>query len=243
MNARHRALRLPLAALLLATLGAAALPAQSLAPAESGSARAERLLAAMGGREAWAKVRWVKVEAVHDDLNIEQPYTNRIWNDFAQPRVRFEARNAKLDRRRAITDTTGWRIRDGQRADLKPEEVADERKWWEANIYRTLQRLAKNDPDLEPRAVGAHRLEIFRRGDGKRLNWFLLHPSGAPMLFSTWESEAASAMGPLAKAGALKFPKWGARPDGSWRYEIVRFSSGEDAPPEAWFTADEAEAK
>jgi hypothetical protein len=46
--------------------------------AETGPERAERLLAAMGGREAWAKVRFVHVEAVHDQLNVRDPFTNRI---------------------------------------------------------------------------------------------------------------------------------------------------------------------
>lgn len=196
--------------------------AQSPAPPETGPARAERLLAAMGGREAWVKVRWVHVHAVHDDLGIAQPFQNYIWNDFAAPRLRFESYNNNLDRRRVVAAGTGWRWADGKQIPLTPAQVTDEQQWWEANIYRTLQRLAARDPELEARAVGANRLEIFRR-DGKRLNWFVLHPSGAPMLFSAWESEAGTVFGPLAKAGDLRYPKWGGRPDGSWRYEIVRF--------------------
>jgi hypothetical protein len=198
-------------------------------PDNAGVARAEALLAAMGGREAWSKVRFVHVEAIHDDVNIREPYTNQIWNDFSAPRVRLEAKNAQIDRRRAIADGKGWRVRDGERSELTPEQYEEERSWWEANLYRTLHRLALRDPELQPRAVGEHRLEIFRR-DGKRLNWFVLNQRGEPMLFGTWDSEAGTTFGPLAPSGAIKYPKWGARPDGAWRYEIVRLTTAEAVP-------------
>ena len=87
----------------------------------------------------------------------------------------------------------------------------------------------------DERAVGEHRVEIFRR-DGKRLNWFHLNQRGEPMLFGTWESEAATVFGPLAASGQIKYPKWGARPDGSWRYEIVRLTTSETTPPDISFT-------
>jgi len=114
-------------------------------PAETGPERAERLLSALGGREAWAKVKFVHVEAVHDQLSLRDPFTNRIWNDFSQPRVRIEARNDAIDRRRVIADGVGKYGRDGVVRDLTAEEVASETKWWEANIYRTLHRLAVGD--------------------------------------------------------------------------------------------------
>ena len=201
---------------------------------DAGRARAELLLEAMGGRAAWAKVKFVHVEAIHDDVSIRDPFTNKIWNDFTAPRVRIEAKNAELDRRRAINVESGWRWRDGAESALTPEQIEDERKWWESNIYRTLHRLAVNDPELSARAVGEHRVEIFRR-DGKRLNWFHLNQRGEPMLFGTWESEAGTAFGPLVPSGQIKYPKWGARPDGSWRYEIVRLTTSETPPREVSF--------
>jgi hypothetical protein len=202
---------------------------------EAGAARAEALLAAMGGRAAWAKVKFVHVEAVHDDVSVREPFTNKIWNDFSAPRVRFEAKNAQIDRRRAIDGTSGWRRRDGEESTLTPEQFEDDRKWWEANIYRTLHRLAINDPELSARAVGENRLEIFRQ-DGKRLNWFVLNQRGEPMLFGTWESEAGSAFGPLATSGQIRYPKWGAVPGGPWRYEIVRLVTAESPPADISFS-------
>jgi hypothetical protein len=203
--------------------------------ADAGVQRAEALLAAMGGRDAWSKVKFVFVEAVHDDVNIREPYTNKIWNDFSAPRVRLEAKNAQMDRRRVIADGQGSRLRDAERSALDAEQYENERSWWEANVYRTLHRLAIRDPELQARAVGEHRLEIFR-SDGKRLNWFVLNQRGEPMLFGTWDSEAGTAFGPLAASGAIKYPKWGARPDGSWRYEIVRLTTADRVPADISFT-------
>ena len=200
----------------------------------AGATRAEALLAAMGGRAAWSSVKFVHVEAVHDDVTIREPYTNKIWNDFSAPRLRLEAKNTQIDRRRAIAGGKGWRVRDGERSELTPAQYEDELSCWEANVYRTLHRLAVKDSGLEARAVGEHRLEIYRR-DGKRLNWFVLNQRGEPMLFGTWESEAGTAFGPLASNGAIKYPKWGARPDGSWRYEIGRLTTAEAVPADVSF--------
>jgi len=203
-------------------------------PAETGTERAERLLAALGGREAWARVNFVHVEAVHDQLNLRDPFTNRIWNDFTSPRVRIEAQNDAIDRRRVIADGVGSASRDGVKRPLLAEEVANETKWWEANIYRTLHRLALRDPELRAEAVGEYRLEIFLP-DGRRLNWFLLNPRGEPHQFGTWDSEQGGAMGPPASNGSVKYPAWGAMPDGSWRYVIRKFETAETVPAEVDF--------
>jgi len=219
--------------LLLSLLLVSSLAAQT---AETASARVERFLTAMGGRAAWAQVQFVHVEAVHDDIAIAEPFTNKIWNDFTAPRVRFEAKNASLDRRRAISGGVGWRWREGKVTPLTTDLAEDDRHWWEANIYRTLHRLAVNDPDLTARVVGEYRLEIFR-ADGKRLNWFVLNPRGEPMLFGTWDSDNGTAFGPLASNGSIRYPKWGAIPGGPWRYEIVRLVTAAQAPPDVSFDA------
>lgn len=222
-----------LAASLVAALILAPLQAQETD--ETAGARVGRLLEAMGGRDAWAQVKFAHVEAVHDDLSVAEPFTNKIWNDFTAPRVRFEAKNAQLDRKRAIADGRGWRSRDGEVSPLTPEQVENDRLWWEANLYRTLHRLATGDPGLAARAVGRDRLEVFR-ADGIRLNWFLLNLRGEPMLFGTWASETGGTLGPLASNGKIKYPKWGTMPDGSWRYEIVRLVTASAAPENISFT-------
>ena len=50
-------------------------------------ARVDALLAAMGGRDAWAQTRFVHVRAWHRDDTTGEIYENQIWNDFSAPRV------------------------------------------------------------------------------------------------------------------------------------------------------------
>lgn len=208
-------------------LGAGAFP-------ESGEARTERLLTAIGGRSAWSAVRSYMIRATHYEGN-RAPFANTIWNDLAVPRVRIEAKGPDVDVRRAIDGEQAWRTRDGQITPLTPEQIRDEQRWWEANIYRTLQRLAARDAELSVRAVGENRLEVFR-ADGARLNWFELNARGEPLRFGTWESETGSVFGPLIQQGPVKCAKWGTNATGTWRYEVVELIVSEQ-PSDAPFDA------
>ncbi len=195
---------------------------------------AETLLAAMGGREAWSSVAFVHVEAVHDDLDIAEPFVNRIWNDFSEPRVRFSAENSHFKRARWIAKGAGARETNaGGPVPMTEAQHESDRAWWEANVYRTLHRIARRDPTLRFRTVGASRLEVLRP-DATVLNWFVLNQKGEPMLFGTGGDTLGTAFGPLTRSGDLRYPKWGARADGSWRYEIVRFEASSTAPTGAF---------
>ena len=218
------------------TLGSAvfatAEPAESPDPAVG---LALKLVVAMGGREAWANVSFVHVEAVHDDLDIPEPFVNRIWNDFSRPRVRFSAHNDRFSQTRRIDGGVGVRqsAPGSGGTPLTAEEYESDRAWWEANVYRTLHRIARKDPSLQFRAIGTTRLEIVRP-NGSVLNWFVMNQKGEPMLFGAGSDARGGVFGPLATSGQVKYPKWGARADGSWRYEIVRFVTSSTVPPDAF---------
>lgn len=211
--------------------------AASAFAAESPAQRVDRLLAAIGGREAWTRVKFVHVAATHHQTSLREPFPNGIWNDFSAPRVCIEATIDGDRRIRTIADGKGFRVRSGQRHELTVAEVADEHTWWESNVYRTFHRLAVNDPELTVRCVGEQRLDIFRP-DGKRLNWLLLNQRGEPVRFATGDSENASIFGPLvAEAGGVKHPRWGTSFDGSFRFEITRFETASAPPTNVAFTA------
>ena len=224
----------------LATLFAAPAPTAAtsedpVAP-DAGVVLAEKLLAAMGGREAWAAVTFVHVEARHDDLEIPRPFVNRIWNDFSKPRVRFWAGNDDFTSARRILDGEGIRESGPQAgARLTAEQYESDRGWWEGNVYRTFHRMAKRDATLSYRAAGPARLEVLKP-DGTVLNWFVLNQKDEPMLFGSGKDARGTAFGPLASTGGVKYPKWGARADGSWRYEILNFVAASGVPEDA-FTA------
>lgn len=215
-----RLLAFLLVAVACATTFAQTPAAAPAAAPESADARLERFLTAMGGRAAWAEAKSYVIRATHYEAP-RAPYANTIWNDFAWPAVRVEARGPEFTVLRAIDGDRGWRQRDGGEVTvLTREQVEDEKRWWESNIYRTLHRLARRDPELSVRALGDNRLEVWRT-DGKRLNWVELNVAGEPLRFGTWENETGSIFGPLVQQGPVKCAKWGTNAAGTWRYEVI----------------------
>lgn len=188
----------------------------------SAEARLDALLEAMGGREAWAKLTGIRVHATHYEASIPAPFENVIVNDFSRPAFRVDARGPGYQRVRAINGQDGW-MSDGRTfAALDAARMHDELRWWESNVYRTLQRLALRDPSLHVAWIAPDRLAVVR-ADGVRLNWFRLNQRHEPVAFGTWDAEDGTVFGPLANGPAgLKYPKWGASVDGRWRYEVDR---------------------
>jgi hypothetical protein len=193
------------------------------AESESGEARADRLLAAMGGREAWARTKSVIIAATHYNLTAPTTYANRIVNDFIRPRVLFEAHAPGWDRWSSLDGESGNYRRNQEAVIPRPaDRIASDFEWWKTNLYRTLHRLAIRDADLTVHAVESDRLEIHDKG--KRLNWFRLSADGSPVLYGTGENSAATIIGPLKTAGnGVRYPLWGAGDLGGWRYQIDNF--------------------
>jgi hypothetical protein len=202
------------------TILLAAALAMSEAATGDADARLEKLLEAMGGRAAWAATQAIKVDATHYSTSLRLPHRNEIWNDFRAPRLRILATSDEVDRELVLDGDQGTR-RD--RAEIRPltaGEIAEHRRWWESNVYRTLHRLAKRDPELSVRMIGTNRIGIFRE-DGVRLNWLELNQQHEPVLFGAWDSDTGTVFGPLTtSASGLRHSKWVASADGSWRVEL-----------------------
>jgi hypothetical protein len=203
-----------LLALAVAASGLSTTPA-SVTDAES---RVDKLLTAMGGREAWARTRFVHVRARHR-TSMGAMYQNEIWNDFSAPRVRIQAVVDGVTILRVLNGTSGWRSRGASRSPLTEAETETEQKWWETNVYRTFHRLAARDPNLTPRLVG-NRLEILRP-DGTRLNWFVLNGGGEPIQFGAGSDDRGTVFGPVVSGeGGIRHWRWGASADGTFQFEI-----------------------
>jgi hypothetical protein len=189
-------------------------------PPDAAEARLDALLQAMGGRAAWAAAQAVKVDATHYSTVFRLPHRNEIWNDFRTPRLRIVASSEEIDRALVVDGNRGSRRNQADVRALTAEEVTEQLRWWESNVYRTLHRLARRDSDLAVRMIGAHRLAVFRK-DGVRLNWIDLNQLSEPILFGSWDSETGTIFGPLtASPSGLKHPRWVASGDGTWRVEL-----------------------
>ena len=191
-------------------------------PAISADVRVQRLHHAMGGRERWAALRGVHIEAMHYEAGIYQPYANRLWVDFEAPRMRFEAESAELGKRvRAVVGDAGWRLRDGAILTLTPEQVASDRDWYHRHVYRTVHRLAARDDALCARVGLEGRVEVVQ-ADGSLLLWIRQAPDGSPIAFGTTDATTGTVFGPLENTDGLRVPAFVVSSDGGFRALIRR---------------------
>jgi hypothetical protein len=217
-------------------------PAQSAAvpAAEQRAASAEdlrdRLLAAIGGREAWAKASGYHVQATHYLADQETPFANRIWLDFKAPRVRIESDMAAGARQRSMDLTAepvvAWRLSADGRHPLTPAEIEEDRAWWNGNIYRTFHRLASGDPALSLEATTDGRLQVIE--GGAPLLWIRVNRAGEPIAFAMGNADpsAATLFGPLRTHDGLRFPDFSVRDQGRWRAIIRSFEVDPALGPE-----------
>jgi hypothetical protein len=223
-----------------AQVGSPAMPASpgsaattsAQAAAESAEDLRARLLAAIGGRAAWAKATGYYVAATHHVADQAQPFANRIWLDFNAPRVRIESDMASGIRQRsmdlAATPPVAWRVTADGPLPLTAAQVEEDRAWWNGNIYRTFHRLAKSDPDLSLERLSDGRLQVFEKL--QPLLWVRLNAAGEPISFATGGPHQGNAtiFGPLVSFGGVRFPSFSVRDEGRWRAIIRRF---EVSPP------------
>lgn len=161
-----------------------------------------------------------RISATHYSTDLARPYRNVIWNDFARFRLHIEARSPDIVSLQGYDGDVARRDNGRDVAPIAPARVAQERRWWHANVYRTLHRLARADAALGVRMLGPDRLAVYEDGD-RLLAWFRLNPANEPVLFGTELSSPGTVFGPLAShVSGARYPRWGAAPDGSWRYEV-----------------------
>ena len=181
---------------------------------------AERMLAAIGGRTAWAELRNTINGSQQNRATEPTVVYAVITMDFEQPRFRIETTAEGLHLIRVINGDEHWRLRrSGSIEDVPPGLLADDMKWYAAHLYRTIHRLAARDPALSLRVNSKNRLEIH--ADGERLLWFELDAKGEPYAFGSRDDEVGSLTGPwdFVQDG-IHHPRWVSSADGTWRAAV-----------------------
>lgn len=195
---------------------------ERVAPAEPAAAMADRLLAAVGGREAWAGVR----NTVNDSQQYRdaEPVEVRavITMDFMQPRWRIDTTGPDLLLTRVVDGERDWRrLRDGRIAPLSAATRADDLQWHAGHVYRTLARLARRDPLLRLDVGADGRLEVHE--GPRRIAWFRLTSAGEPYAFGGVGDGPGSLSGPWSVVEqGIRHPAWVAQADGRWRSSLNR---------------------
>lgn len=203
----------------LLVTGAAAFAQATATPTAEGEA--DRMLAAIGGRAAWAAVKNTVNDSQQNRSSGEFPVVRAVITiDFERPRVRIETRGPNLDVVRVIDGDKQWRrMRDGKIAPIPDDVLADDRKWYAGHVYRTIHRIAARDAAINLRLGKDGRLEVVE--NGARIAWFKLDPRGEPYNFGAHENDIGSISGPWDfEQGGIRHPLWVSSPDGTWRANI-----------------------
>jgi hypothetical protein len=177
----------------------------------------ERMLQALGGRAAWARV----TNTVNDSQQnlLVDPAVLRvvITMDFERPRVHIETTAPGLHVARAMNGDRHWRRnRAGELAPIPEDVLAEDRRFHAGHVYRTLSRLARRDPALRPILGADGRIEVHEAG--ARIAWYLLDVRGEPYRYGAHDDQTGSVFGPWDQVrDGIHHPAWVSRPDGSWR--------------------------
>lgn len=195
-------------------LALVALPLAASADAETA---VERMLQALGGRAAWARINNTVNDSEQHRLVEPAIVRSVITMDFDRPRFRIDATAPDLTVSRAIDGDRHWRRnRAGELGPISEEVLADDKRFYAGHIYRTLTRLARRDPNLLVVLGSDARIEV--RENGARIAWYMLDARSHPYRYGAHGDETGSVFGPweYVKDG-IRHPIWVSRPDGTWR--------------------------
>jgi hypothetical protein len=181
---------------------------------------AERMLAAIGGRSAWASLRNTVNDSQQNRLEAPTVVRSVISMEFDRPRFRIETTAPGLRLVRVIDGDRHWRLnRAGAIEPVPADLLMEERKWYAGHVYRTLHRIAARDPALRLDVDARGRLEVYE-GDA-RIAWYALDADGVPYAFGAHDDEIGSICGPWDfEQDGIRHPIWVSRPDGTWRANI-----------------------
>ena len=204
------------------------------AAAADAEALAERMLAALGGRAAWAATTNT-VNDSQQNWDGEPPLLRVVITmDFERPRLRIETRGEKRarrpgDRRRTpLADDArrndcagvGGNARD--RSPLVPGA-----RLQDAASHREAR---SGDPDLGRQGATGSRCTKATA----RIAWYALDRSDQPYSYGAHDDDTGSIFGPWEAQGtAIKHPVWVSRDDGKWRAMLKRLDVNVAARREA----------
>ena len=192
-------------------------PARGASNAPEPEALADRMLAALGGRAAWTAATNT-VNDSQQNWDGEPPLLRVVITmDFTRPRFRIHTRGEGIDLIRVVDGERHWRItRDGTVAPVSAETLAEDRRWYQGHVYRTLHRIAKRDPSVRLAVGKEGRLEAYE-GD-TRIAWYLLDRAGQPYRYGSHDDDTGAIFGPWeGNVKGIAHPVWVTRDDGKWR--------------------------
>lgn len=181
---------------------------------------ADRMLAALGGRDHWAALTSLVNDSQQNRAGEPPVVRAVITMDLQRPRFRIDTTGPGLRLVRVVDGERHWRLnREGVIEPVPAEILADDRQWHAGHVYRTLHRVARRDPALSLGIAADGRLEVHE--DGKRIAWYKLDVRGEPYAYGAHADDIGSIFGPWEfEHSGIRHPLWVSSPDGTWRAHI-----------------------
>lgn len=207
--------------------------AQRLAGEPAAIERARQMVERVGGRHVWSQLASLQLTQRFHLYSRPESIVHVEWIDFKAPRIHVTIESELTRRQRAYDDRGGWFLRDGTMTRFTDAELANERAFWKRDMFRMFHLIAAEDPGIELRLNGEHRLEVYERGSGELLCWFRLNLANEPVLWGAGVGEESLEFlfGPLKQYGNIRVPSWGGFTDGSWRFDMLDARASALPPP------------
>ena len=164
--------------------------------------RAEEMFIAIGGKEAWCRLKSLYIKAEHTEPQMSIPYQSEIWREIDEFELVIEQQNDSFHVK-AVIDRDGGTIRYLDKRDTIRILDEDQLRNWEYNhdhnVYVLLHKLGCNPQDYTVELDEEGRLAFYR--DTVFVTSFGLDESSRPHLFYS--------PSPDGKINGSRFTHWG----------------------------------
>jgi hypothetical protein len=238
-------MRLKLAACLV--MLAALLPSVAWAqvPRLRGDAEAvaavERMLERLGGREFWARARAVYTEFEGWRTTPNEPVMEKAWWDLREPRQRYELEGRSFLTMGGLSPRGSWTSGDDVVTRDESEAHRGKMELYPFLSFPSLHAFAVADPRFTLEWAAPNRV-ILRSADGQARSWWEIDQTGAPIRWGG-PGGAEYVYGPVRAFGNVNYPAWGAKTDGSFRYNYTVLDVSSQAMAFSVVAPDSPEAR
>lgn len=184
---------------------------------------ANKMVAAMGGKEIWANAVWMHVKERSHAPNQRLPLAHEAWRGLQVPKARYTTENADVSYRQAWDTKAGWRVLNGDYLQFDEDRHGGEVDFWHREIYTMYHRFAAGDEALKLTSTGERGFKVEHAETGAPLGTFTVSADGGILVWSSGsgEDDVTYVYGPLKSFGAIKLPAWGAQTNGGWRFNYL----------------------
>lgn len=201
-------------------------------------ALADEMVAAMGGREAWATAAWLHAKERAFSLNHKNALKHEAWRGLQIQGARYRVKSDEIAYEQAWTTERGARVLNGEYLEFDEERLADEVNFWPREIYTMYHRFAVGDDALRLIKEEGRSFRVEHAETAAPMGRFSISPEGGPVVWSSGDTDddVTYVYGPLKSFGEIKLPAWGAQTNGAWRFNYTDASLHSDALPADIFT-------